>query len=307
MIAMIEKATLYDVDELLSLCSSTHPSRDRAFFEYYFNEEFHGANNYYIRVDQKIVASMLMKERVLKLNQRYLLCSYIFGVSTHADYRGRGYMNELMHYVLDRSSQNYLITFIEAYNPKIYKKYGFEVIANRKKYNIVASDLNVKYTSGVSESVSASDMAWLYREFATRFDCFYTRDEAYYEQYLKRIAYEQGKVAVCVDKSENLKGYCVYFEREDMVEIKEIIYLDSSTLSKLVKYAIGYMPFISVEVSNNEKLEKIFKQAVPRTHSNIMARINNYALFEKLYGMQVKKVSEGLHLQEKPILLNEKF
>lgn len=304
---MIEYGQESDVAEILELCLTTHPARERDFLQYYFHTQFQKGKSYFIREDEKLVSCMQMQEHEVVFQDHILLCSYIFGVSTHVDYRLRGFMDSLMNHVLDVCHQNYLITFIEAYNPKLYKKYGFETISYRKKYSISASDLKVKNTVGVSAQVEAEQLATLYNEFSKRFDCFYVRDEAYYEAYLQAIESSKGKVALYHDPKGMLKGYCVYYEQDDQVEVKELIYLDALAVYKLLKYAIAYMPYISLEVSNNERIEKIFKRSIPRTNTCVMARINNYTLFEKLYGESAKHVEAAFRVLKKPVLINEKF
>lgn len=302
---MIEYVSKDDVEEILTLCINTHPLREKFFLEHYFHHLFDGDYSYVMREDNKIVSCMQMREHPLYFYGKVLLCSYVFGVATHIDYRQRGFMDHLMQYTLDVCNQNYLISFIEAYNPKLYKKYGFETISYRKKFHVGAKELLVNNVVGVSEVINASDMATLYRTFAKHFDCYYMRDEAYYRNYLAAID-EMGKV-IAYYENQVLKGYCVYYEQEDMVEVKEIIYMDSLTLYKLLKYAIGYMPYIGVEVSNNEHVERLFKHAIARTSTCVMARVNNYALFEKLYGVKIKHVNEAFDLLKKPILINEKY
>jgi predicted acetyltransferase len=303
---MIEFALEKDIDELLELCIQTHPAKEQPFFEYYFHHCFQDGKSYCIREEDKLVSCMQMQEHALSFNNKVLLCSYIFGVATHVDYRMRGFMDRLMHYTLDVCNQNYLISFVEAYNPKLYKKYGFETVSYRKKFTIANQDLKVKNLDGVHEQINTAEMATLYNEFAKRFDCYYLRDEKYYDNYVETILQNGGRIAFYKNKNQETTGYCVFYEREDMVEIKEVIYLDSLSLTKLLKFAIKFMPYISLEVSNNERIEKIFKRAIPRTSSCVMARINNYSLFEKLYDTKIKNVEEAFEVLRKPVLINEK-
>ena len=304
---MIEFALEKDVEELLELCTQTHPEKEGMFFEYYFHHCFKDGKSYCIHEEEKLVSCMQMQEHILSFNNKVLLCSYIFGVATHIDYRMRGFMERLMYYTLDVCNQNYLVSFVEAYNPKLYKKYGFETISFRKTFTIANKDLKVNTLVGVHEEIDTVLMSQLYNEFAKRFDCYYLRDEKYYDKYVEAILRNGGRIAFYKNSEQETTGYCVFYEREDMVEVKEVIYLDSLSLNKLLKFAIKFMPYISLEVSNNERIEKIFKHAIPRTSSCVMARINNYSLFEKLYDTKIKSVEEAFAILRKPILINEKY
>ncbi|MDF9825220.1 putative acetyltransferase [Breznakia sp. PF5-3] len=303
---MIEYGVEKDKDAILDLCVATHPAKEKEFLTYYFHNLYNEGKSLLIREDDKIISCMQLKEHVLQFHDKVLLCSYLFGISTHIDYRLRGFMDELMHYALDICNQNYLITFIEAYNPKLYKKYGFETVSYRKKFSIAIQDIKVNNLEGVTSNIDIKAMTRLYKEFATRFDCYYLRDEAYYKKYVETIQQNGGNVAMYRNHQGEVQGYCVYYEKDDLVEVKEIIYLDSITLMKLLKYAIKFMPYISLEVSNNEKIEKVFKKAVPRTSSCVMARINHYPLFEKLYDTKIKNVQDAFQVLKRPVLINEK-
>ncbi|MFV0382015.1 MAG: GNAT family N-acetyltransferase [Breznakia sp.] len=295
-----------DISSIRELCMQTHPQREEGFLKFYFAHLYEQGTGLIIKENERIISSLQLHEHVVAFHHKQLLCSYISGVSTHPDFRKQGHMNELLHSALDMSETNYLLTFIEAYNPKLYKKYGFEVVSYRKKYSVSQKEIKIKNTSGVQEEVDVADLVALYKDFSTRFDCYYKRDIVYYQDYMDSIEMNKGVLIGYYEESQ-LRGYCVYYESEERVEVSEIIYLDAKVMLKLLRYAIGYMPFISFEVSINERVEKIFKMSIPRKHTCVMARINNYTLFNKLYSCKVKTVEEAFALLQKPTLMNEKY
>ena len=303
---MVEIATEKEKEELLLLNVQNHPAKDQVFFEQYFQDQFSRNKTYFLENDTRIYATMSFQEHPLRFQDKVLLCSYIFGVATHVDYRNQGAMSELMHYVLDECSQNYLLTFIEAYNPKIYEKYGFRTVSYRKKLHLSQKDIRIKDLKGISTHVDIDVMVYLYQEFAKRFDCYYIRDREYYLRYVEAIEKNGGAICMCYDEENQPLGYAVSYEKGDVIEVDEVIYLDSHTLSKLLRYSLQDKENIIVEVSSNERIEKIYKNIVPRTTSCVMARINNVPLYEKLYDVKIRSVDEAFYKLKKPVLLDEK-
>ncbi|NBK96874.1 MAG: GNAT family N-acetyltransferase [Erysipelotrichia bacterium] len=304
---MIRFAKEQDKDALLELCIKSLPLKEKHFLEYYFAHQFEGSNVLISELDHLLVSQIHKREHILCFHKKQLEVAYLFGITTHYDYRRRGIMRDLMDMVLSDCAKNYLITFLEASNPKLFERYGFDVISTRKRYVVYAKEL-VKYsTKGVTNEFNADDLAQVYRQFAKVFDCYYDRDESYYQHMIEKTKYDGGKICVYKDHEQKMKGYVLYYELDDGIEVKEILYQDSKSLCALLRYAIGYNPFISIEVSQAEHLEKIFKMSIPRSFPCVMARINNLKLFNKLFNTHCKSAKDMIKMLDKPILINEKY
>lgn len=304
---MIRYASEKDCDELLKLCLISLPMKERPFLEFYFKQLFQEGNALISEMDNKLVSQIHIQKHILKLKEKRLEVSYLLGIATHYDYRKRGIMRDLMEMVIDDCSNNHLLTFMEASNPRLFERYGFEVISHRKRYTIYAKDL-LKYSNqGVSEAVHPEELKELYRSFAAHFDCYYDRDEAYYREFMNFAKEKKSHICVYRDNEGIPRGYALYDELDEGIEVKEIIYEDRRSLCHLLKYAIGYNPFISVEVSQAERLEKIFKMSVPRSFHSVMVRINDLKLFNKLFNSNVKNTKEFIEQLDKAILIHEKY
>lgn len=304
---MIRFAQRKDKEELLELCISSHPMKEKAFLDYYFSYIFTDGSALLCELDNHLVSQIHKQEHVLHFQGKLLSVSYLLAVATHHDYRRRGIMQDLMEKSLDDCRRNHLLTFIEAVNPKLYEKFGFETIAYRNRYIVYATEL-VKYrVDGVEEKADVKGMSDVYQRFAQRFDCYYDRDETYYKKLLQRIEVEGLKVCMYQNTDGIVDGYAIYSELDDGIEVKEVIYMDSKSLCHMLRYAIGYNPFISIEVSEAERLDKIFKLSVPRSHASVMVRINDVKLYNKLFNCNVKSSKDIKNQLKKPILINEKW
>lgn len=303
---MIRYAKQKDKEELLALCLSSLPMKEKPYLEYYFDQMFKEGDALISEMDNKLISQIHLKEHVLTVKGKRLKVSYLFGIATHYDYRKRGIMRDLMEMIIDDCSCNHLLTFLEASNPRMFERFGFEVVSERKRYIVYAKELLKYNVQGVSETYQAKELSELYKAFAKHFDCYYERDEKYYQHYINMAKHKGSRICVYRDVNHQAKGYALFDELDDGIEIREIIYEDTKTLCRLLKYAIGYNPFISVEVSQAERLEKIFKLSVPRSYHSVMMRVNDTKLFNKLYNTNVKNAKDFIECLDKTVLINEK-
>lgn len=304
---MIRFAKQKDKEELLALCVNAQPMKEHAFLEYYFSHLFKEGKALLSEVDNKLISQLHTQEHVLCLQDKKIMVSYILGVATHYDYRKRGIMRDLMSMTLEDCSKNHLLTFIEAGNPRLFEKYGFETIAFRKRYVVYAKEMLPYTKTGVSNQCNAQELVRVYKQFYKLFDCYYDRDEEYYRHFIAMAQDSGAHLCVHRDTQGVVDGYALYYEKEDGVEIKEVIYMNANILLKMMKYAMGYTPYLSVEVSKGERLEKIFKLSIPRESTGVMVRINDFKLFNKLFNTQLRHTKDIHTILHKPVLINEKY
>ena len=80
--------------------------------------------------------------------------------------------------------------------------------------------------------------------------------------------------------------------------------MESIALQRMMKEILGDHEAIIVEVSQSEKLEKIFTLAIPKRSAFMMARINSYPLFNKLFNAKAKTPKEAYAILKKPLWLS---
>ena len=199
--------------EVWGLGTECRSLKEKRFLEYYFNNEFKDARVLVSELDHLLVSQVHLREHDLCLSQKRLRVSFLYAIATHYDYRQRGIMRDLITMTLEDCAKNYLLTFLEASNPKLFERYGFDVISYRSRYIVYAKELMHYASVGVSKDFSAKELVNAYKEFSKRFDCYYHRDEKYYEHYIKRIQEEKGHFCVYRDEEGVLTGYALYYVR----------------------------------------------------------------------------------------------
>lgn len=303
---MIKDIQKEDLEGIRTLWYQSHPEQQQEYIDFYFQNEFFKTHCIVCEQDGRIISSLAMKEHVMSFLNRKLLVSYLEGVATLPDYRRRGHMHELMNVALDEVSHNHLITLTRALNPKIFEPYGFETVCYHKFYMISRRHLDIG-TSGVSHQYDIQELLDVYEEYTKHFDGCIQRDIAYYRRFVERSMLQNGNICVCRDAKGNLSGYAAYHRTDEQAEIHEIIYLDSASFMKLAAYVCGSEDEVSVQVSQAERIEMLFPLAIGKRQRFLMARINNYELFNKLFNTKAETVTEAFALMKKPIMNNEYY
>lgn len=304
---MMREANRGDKQEIFQLWKSCYPTQNEQYLKFYFTSIYDQGVSVIQEQDHRIVSSLQMNYHSISFMGKRLKMSYLLGASTLPDYRRRGHMHALMQTMLDEAEHICLLTFMKAFNPRAYAKYGFEVAYMRNSYTISRDELYKVSTARINNKVEASELFQLYQRFAFHFDGWYTRDTQYYSTLLKEMEMEQKNILVYRNTRGEVTGYIIYQRLKTEILVQEAIYLESAVLKRLLKKAIGVEKELTIMVSSSERLEKIFPLSIPKKQPFMMVRINNYELFNKLYNMNVKTVSEAYAKMKKPNWCHEYY
>ena len=108
-------------------------------------------------------------------------------------------------------------------------------------------------------------------------------------------------------KTKEVKGYLIFGNEKWRSTCRRSYLFRSIALLRMLKCAIGKAEEIFINVSPSEKLEKLFPLAIPKKNSYIMAHINNYELFNKLFCCDISSVKEAFALLHKPLWIHETY
>ncbi|MEG0959353.1 MAG: GNAT family N-acetyltransferase [Erysipelotrichaceae bacterium] len=301
---MIRDAVSKDKEEIVRIWKSAYSTKAENYLDFFFNDCFDQGKCILIEQDGRIVSMLQYHNAVMEFQKRKLSVSYLHDIVTIPDYRKRGHMRKLMETTIDEVKHNHLISIMEAYNPRIYEQFGFEVVYYQKHYTVHSSQLEHVNTIGVDTSVNTQDLLELYQRFTKHFEGYLIRDEAYFKQLIECSKLRNYGLCTYLSKHNQVDGYAFYEIINNEIVVKEIIYMESIALLKMIKYIIGEHHSIEVIVSQGEKLEKVIPLLIPKKLSYMMARVNNYDLFNKLFNTEVKNVKEAYTLLSKPKYLN---
>ncbi|MBE6122332.1 MAG: GNAT family N-acetyltransferase [Solobacterium sp.] len=280
-------------------------NEDPNYIEWFFRNVYRPEYGYADVEDSRVVAAVCRIPHEFMFNGRVLKASMLMGISTLPEYRGQGRMGELMHTVLDACSHSELITFIQAYDPKLYEPFGFRTVYYRSDYTLYRDLVKKVSSSGCAYDPSPIDMLKVYSAFIRKFNGFYTRDLDYFVNLKKEIEAEGGKIVGFYNTKNQIAGYATLLSDGRQVKIEECIYLNSTALLKLVNAALMSTNSVHLHVSQAENMKVIFPDAARKDYGHTMARLNDPALFSRLYGTSVNTVEEAFALSRKPLNMNE--
>ncbi len=302
---MIRDAVDKDKEAIRALLQMCFPVKSSDFMDCFFSSMYDLGRTVVCELDNRIISCVHMQSVEVMLNGMTLKAAYLSQLSTHLDYRRSGYMQECMNSVLDECDKKYLLTFVEASNPKLLEKFGFQQAAVHRSYDLPAKYFDKATLIGVTDSFTAEELLRVYKLFMKHFDGYRVRDVAFYERMIHECLRCGEQIAAYRDSQGVIQGYVRFKRRKDMVKVSECVYTGSTVLVKLLKAALGTHMELRLEVSEAEHLEKVFPLALSRKRVYTMVRCGNLPLFNKLYNTSVKTSRDAYQIGHKPVYMNE--
>ncbi|MFI3284823.1 MAG: GNAT family N-acetyltransferase, partial [Erysipelotrichaceae bacterium] len=170
---------------------------DQGYTDYFFQHQFNPNDTVIKEVEDKIVSIGSRTSHTYRLKNRLIKASMIYGIATLEQERGKGYMHEILTTMLDHLSHQELITFIQAYDPKKYEKYGFVMAYYKKEFTLTSSNVEKVSTNGCTKEIHPVDLLRAYGRFCSLFDGYQVRDEAYFENYINEVRAQNGDIVAC--------------------------------------------------------------------------------------------------------------
>ncbi len=185
---------------------------------------------------------------------------FVTSVATYPEYTGRGLMSKLMFQSLEEMRQHgESLAILYPFSIPLYRYRGWEIISDKMTFRIKDSQLPKRiqvpgYVRRVdSESV---DLKRLHNTFAAQTHGCFLRNELVWEEYW-RWDVEDTSIAIYYDASDHPAGYMVYFLKENVMHIKEIVPLNAEAQTGLWRYIGAHESMVGEVVGNNYSNESI--------------------------------------------------
>lgn len=294
-----------DKQKIYELWKEIFEHDDGGYTDFYFTFGFDQSTNYLLKNrGGDIVSSLNVNKCNIMIGENLVRCSFIVGVLTNSEYRRMGCMNKLMNQTLDFLERQDLVTILQAYNPDIYLKYGFEPYYYEKEVLIDICNLELEDYSSVRLDIRNHDFLKLYNLFTKHFSGYRDRD---YQYYLRKQNQNQScsvRTAVVVDKNDSLLGYMYFKVEKEVVVVEEIIYSNAKVYRQLISYLAVHNRLVKVYVSIAEAVEKLLESETS-TICRTLIRVNDYSLMSELLGVPVKNINDVRKLLGKPVYFKE--
>ncbi len=300
---MISKASGLDKQEVYRMWKTIFADDDGGYTDFYFKTYYRNQETFVKKIQDEVVGCLSKHPHAIMLHGRMLRCSMIVGVAVKPQWRGRGFMRELMETALDEADHQELITMIQAYQPSLYEPFGFETVYRRRNWTIRRTEVR-RIRPDVTTLLFPKDCLKLYGQFVSRFNGYVIRDLNYFETLMKEVEAENGKM-IAYYHERQIEGYAALYLENGRIVIRECLYLHSTALLHMVNYALSLKPEITLQVSGSENLSRIFPYSTYEEVGYTMVRLNNPELFNRLYNSQVTTAKEAMMLLDKPLYMHE--
>lgn len=215
---------------------------EEAFVNYYFDNKYKPENTIIIEENDELMSSLQLNQYKINLNNKIYDTSYVVGVSTYPNARGKGYMKDMMDFALNELyKKDQLVSLLMPIDYRLYKKYGYEHCYDQIEYKLNIEELKQFKIVGNFEKITNNHINYMmdiYNEFLLNTNGYVVRDKNYYENLFKEIKCENGHMYI--HKEENYEGYIIYFIMEDTMFIREICYKNISSLKSMLKFIYNH-------------------------------------------------------------------
>ncbi|KHS56255.1 MULTISPECIES: GNAT family N-acetyltransferase [Terrisporobacter] len=227
-----------NIMEIWNYCFNDGPK----FTEYYFNNKYKNYNTIVVEEEANIVSSLQLNQYKIKLNDKEYSTSYVVGVSTLPEARGRGYMKHIMDFTLNELyKKDQLVSILMPIDYRLYRKYGYEHCYDQIEYEINMEDLRGFKSLGCLKKASLNhinEMINIEESFLENLNGIVVRDENYYKNLFKEVESEDGHIYI--HENEGSDGYIIYFINGESIFVRELYYKNINALKGMLRFIYNH-------------------------------------------------------------------
>lgn len=215
----------------------------------------------------------------------------ITSVATYPEYSGQGLMSALMKETLFEMRENgQSIALLFPYSIPLYRHRGWELVSDKMTYQIkdyqLPTTINAPgYVRRVTQT--HSDLMQLHARFANKTHGCLFRNELAWDEYW-RWDEDDTAVAIYYSADKEPLGYMVYLLKNDIMHVKEMIYMNMEAWKGLWHYIGAHASMVTEVRGNNYFNEPIAfwledSDIVEQLRPYMMGRIVDLPLFISQY------------------------
>ncbi|WP_127608212.1 MULTISPECIES: GNAT family N-acetyltransferase [Paenibacillus] len=189
-------------------------------------------------VDGRLAAKLTIHGFETWMHGKKFALGGIAGVATWPEYRRGGLVTKLLaHALMTMKEQGQTLSFLYPFQFPFYRKFGWEMCAEQKIYDIPAA-LLPHWPAGTGKIVRTGGQRELlepvYTAYAERYNGMLVREEGWWEHRVFRN--KPGTAAVYYDSSGRAAGYVMYQVKERVLKVHELVYLDHQARTALWRF-----------------------------------------------------------------------
>lgn len=202
---------------------------------------------------EKLVSQLAVYPFQVNIFGRTFEMGGLTGVGTYPEYANMGLMYKLMRQALaDMQQRKQSISYLFPYSIPYYRRRGWEMISDKMTFEVRDVQLpKRKKVSGYVERlhIDHSDVRTVYKLFSSKMHAAMIRNELAWDEYW-RWDVDELTAAVYYDHTHKPHGYLLYWISEDVLHIKEMVYMDQEARIGLWNFIGAHFSMVSKVVGN---------------------------------------------------------
>ncbi|MEH7307285.1 GNAT family N-acetyltransferase [Neobacillus drentensis] len=153
----------------------------------------------------------------------------IAGVATYPEYRRNGYVKTLIVDSLKHMRDSHqIVSLLHPFDISFYRKYGWEVLSEKKKVTIEKMDLKfLDPQQGLirrfSKETHNEEIEKVYQQFCSQYTGMLKRETNWWKTH---VYHEDSQIAVYYHSESEASGYILYRVKDRKMDVKELVALN---------------------------------------------------------------------------------
>ncbi len=211
------------------------------YIDYFFTTFYQPQNTVVASNEQgKIVFAAHLTQHQLLVQNQSLPISYIVGVVTAPEERGKGIMRQAMAYIFNNiAARQQVFSMMMAIDSRLYDRYGYRFISDMSFYEIDTQLLKRPPNLLRMRPASLSDcqaLSNLYHETHQNQHMVIERHPAHFQRLLQEYKTDHATMFVVENANAQLSGYLVYSSNHQTLNISEWAYQTDQALDSLLNF-----------------------------------------------------------------------
>ncbi|NYE06572.1 putative acetyltransferase [Bacillus niacini] len=202
---------------------------------------------------EKLVSQLAVYPFQVNIFGRTFEMGGLTGVGTYPEYANMGLMYKLLRQGLsDMQARKQSISYLFPYSIPYYRRRGWEIISDKMTFEVRDVQLpKIRKVPGYVErlNIEHSDVRTVYKLFSSKMHAAMIRNELAWDEYW-RWDVDELTAAVYYDHTHKPHGYLLYWISEDVLHIKEIVYMDEEARIGLWNFIGAHFSMVSKVVGN---------------------------------------------------------
>lgn len=209
----------------------------------YFENKYRAENTVVAELDGDVVASIHLNQHTIKLGNKEENVSYVVGVSTLPEARGKGMMKSLMNLSFEEMyNRGQNVSILMPIDFRLYRRFGFENCYDMIEHRINIEDLSAFRIERDFKRAKESDIDNLidiYNKSNRRLNGYTVRGKQRYENMFKEVAADGGHIYICSDNGV-YDGYVIYAINEGKVFVREVYFSNTNALKSILAFIYNH-------------------------------------------------------------------